>query len=477
MILTAPAPPGLASATFSGKVPSGLLSFSVLVTDHGNTAINCTGNYQFNFRSTSGGWGDVHVNTVEAVHYNFQSAGEFTVLRGDGFEIQGRQIPVATTSVPGADPYTGLATCVAIYSAVAASVGRHRVTYEPEVTLESNVGGVSHASRMQLRVDGVPTELGPEGRTVGPDLPPITTTHDSLHNPVQSISARIIKSPAGDGIEIHYSDGTLLVVTPAWWPGQQQWYLNVNVYGTTATKGIFGKLADKSWLPALPDGTSLGPKPTSLDERYVELYDRFANAWRVKGSASLFDYAPGTTTATFTIPEWPRKNPESCTISNSGQPPAHPGDVRVAEKLCSPITDKDMRADCVFDVSVTGHPGFAQTYLLTQNLRPDLTETKVRSDDDESKQGKPVTFVATVAQKLPRGFSIPGGSVQFVLDGKDVGKPLSLDAKGKALWRTSSLPVGRHEIVAKYIPTGWGGPFLPSTSPARKHRVENRGDD
>ena len=35
----------------------------------------------------------------------------------------------------------------------------------------------------------------------------------------------------------------MLIVTPAFWPDQQKWYLNVNVYGTTATEGIFGKLA------------------------------------------------------------------------------------------------------------------------------------------------------------------------------------------------------------------------------------------
>jgi hypothetical protein len=323
--------------------------------------------------------------TVDGTHYDFQSAGEFTVLRGDKIEVQARQTPVATAFIPGKTPYTGLQTCVSLYSAVAARVGKHRVTYEP------NIKGVPDPTGLQLRVDGVLTELRSQGINLGSD-------------------GRIIKPWAGEGsIEIDYSGGTQLVVVPAYWPDQQKWYLNVNVYGTTATKGTFGQLAvaselGKSWLPALPDGTSLGPKPTSLHERYVELYDRFANAWRVKDSTSLFDYAPGTTTATFTLPQWPRENPESCAIPE--QPSARPVDVRVAERLCSPITDKDMKTDCIFDVSVTGHKGFARTYLLTQKLRPDLTETNVRSDEDESKQGKPVTFVATVWHK-----SCPGARV------------------------------------------------------------------
>jgi hypothetical protein len=300
---------------------------------------------------TSGGWGDPHITTVDGVHYDFQSAGEFTALRsdgqsagestaprGDGLEIQTRQTGIATTFLPAANPYTGLATCVALYSAVAARVGKHRVSYEP------NISGVPDPSGLQLRVDGVLTTLGPQG--IDLDGSPI--------------SGRIVQPWGGDGIEIDYSDGTQLVVTPAWWPDQQKWYLNVNVYGATADKAIFGKLARDSWLPALPNGTSLGPKPDSLHQRYLDLYGKFADAWRVTDATSLFDYAPGTSTGTFTLAGWPRENPQSCAIE--GEPSAGPPvDVGVAEKACSAVVDNNMRADCVFDVSVTGFTGFANT--------------------------------------------------------------------------------------------------------------------
>src|SRR5262249_34384161 len=142
------------------------------------------------------------------------------------------------------------------------------------------------------------------------------------------------------------------------------------VYDTAATMGIFGKLAKDSWLPVLPDGTSLGPKPDALHQRYVDLYGKFADAWRVTDATSLFDYAPGTSTATFTRRDWPGENPQSCAIE--GEPSAGPPvDVGVAQKQCSAITDNNMKADCVFDVSVTGHTAFAQTYQLTQQLQPD----------------------------------------------------------------------------------------------------------
>jgi lysyl endopeptidase len=56
--------------------------------------------------------------------------------------------------------------------------------------------------------------------------------------------------------------------------------------------------------------------PATLHDRYVTLYDKFAKSWRVTKSNSLFDYAPGTSTATFTNLAWPVENAKTCTIPN-----------------------------------------------------------------------------------------------------------------------------------------------------------------
>jgi Bacterial Ig-like domain (group 3) len=416
--------------------------------------------YQISVTASGGGWGDPHLTTVDGVHYDFQSAGEFTALRGNGLEIQTRQTPVATTFLPGANAYTGLRTCVAIYSAVAARVGTHRVSYEP------NINGVPDPSGLQLRVDGALTTLGPGGIDLGGGSNPQSPNRGAA----SQSPGRIVQTPIGGGIEIDYADGTQLVVTPAWWADQQKWYLNVNVYGTTATEGIFGQLTNRSWLPALPDGSSLGPKPDSLHQRYIDLYEKFTAAWRVKDSTSLFDYAPGTSTGNFTLAEWPRENPQSCAIE--GQPSAGPPlDVGAAERSCSAITDNNMKADCVFDVSVTGFTGFAQTYQFTQRLDPQATETTLKADKDPSAEGESVAFTAMVAQKAARGGAAPAGTAQFILDGGQIGNPIALDTNGRALWNTASLQVGQHQIAAKYIPAGWGGLFLASTSPQVSHTV------
>ncbi len=285
--------------------------------------------------------GDPHIITVDGIHYDFQGSGEFVALRGSGgLQIQTRQTAVATTFNPGPNPYTGLATCVSLNTAVAALVGSHRVTFEP------NLSGVPDPSGLQLRIDGVLTTMGKSGLSF-------------------RSGGRVVPS-AGGGIEIDFPDGTALIVTPTWWASQGKWFLNVGVLHTPDSEGIMGAIVQGSWLPALPDGTSLGPMPASLHQRYLDLNQRFAGAWRVTDQTSLFDYAPGTSTATFILPGWPWENPP-CNIP--GYLPVTPLDQRTAESLCSPIDDRNMRANCVFDVMVLGDPSFAQAYALARRAR------------------------------------------------------------------------------------------------------------
>jgi lysyl endopeptidase len=138
-----------------------------------------------------------------------------------------------------------------------------------------------------------------------------------------------------------------------------------------AESGLMSAFATGSWLPALPNGASVGPMPSTLHDRFVTLYDTFANAWRVNGSDSLFDYAPKTSTSTFTNTAWPVENAKTCTIPN--QTPAQPVSAAVARNACKSISDKALYASCVFDVQATGVSGFADTYRFTENVHEALT--------------------------------------------------------------------------------------------------------
>jgi subtilisin family serine protease len=387
--------------------------------------------------------GDPHFVTVEGIPYDFQGAGEFTVLRdGNGLEIQTRQSPV-TTQPPIANAYTGLATCVSLNTAVAARVGKRRVTYEPNFDRPGDPNGP------QLRIDGVLTTLGPLGIDLGQ-------------------GGRVTKSPIQPGIEIDFADGTsMTAVSYQWGPPHNRPFLNVSVSHTTATQGIMGALASGSWLPALPDGSSLGPKPAALPQRYSDLYGKFANGWRVTNTTSLFDYAPGTSTATFTAASWPPENPP-CVVPES--PAAKPVDQKIAERLCREVTDKNSNANCVFDVGITGEPGFAKLYLTSQQIKAGGTRTTLTDNKDRTLLGEQVIFVATVALKASGSKGVPAGSVQFTLDGEKTGEPVKLDRRGQATWKTSRLEVGDHKVAAIYIPAK-DSVFLTSSSAENPHAV------
>jgi hypothetical protein len=394
--------------------------------------------------------GDPHITTADGAHYDFQSAGEFVSLRdSDGSEIQTRQAPVSTTFI-GTDGYDGLTTCVSLNTAVAARVGQHRVTYEPDLT------GVPDPNGLQLRIDGALTALGSQGKDLGG-------------------GGRVFKSPTGGNLEIDFPDGKTLFVTPAWWASQSKWYLNVDVThlgivsggGGASPGGIAGPLANGSWLPALPGGASLGPMPGPLQDRYVALYRKFADAWRVTDKDSLFDYAPGASTETFTMRDWPLEHPP-CVVPNTK--PVEPASEAVAEAACRRVWDKNMHSNCVFDVRATGNVGFAKTYLDTQRVLADSTSTSLTDDPHRSQAGEWVTFTAFVAPNSTTATGTPSGTVQFAVDGSTAGEPVTVDARGRATWETSRLKVGTHRVTASYVP-GADSTFLPSTSVETLHVV------
>jgi hypothetical protein len=379
--------------------------------------------------------GDPHIRTVDGINYDFQTAGEFIALRSaDGFEVQTRQTAIPTTFFPGPNPYTGLATCVSINSAVAARVGAHRVTFQPRLDGEPDPSG------MELRVDGVLTALIDAGVRL-------------------SRGGRVIRSAVG-GLEIAFPNGALLTATPAFWSSQGKWYLNVNVIEAEAYEGIMGAISPGGWLPALPDGTSTGSKPASLSQRYDVLNRKFADAWRVTKATSLFDYAPGTSTADFTLAGWPKVSPP-CDLPQ--QNPAEPASRPVAEEACRNLVDDNRRQNCVFDVEVTGETGFARTYLLTERLERWGTTTILSVRIPPGQDSRPLGFVATVAPRWPDTKNALAGAVHFYLHGSPVGEPVRLDETGRAVWEPQMFDWQNYRVSARYVPASQSS-FLTSTS-------------
>jgi lysyl endopeptidase len=404
--------------------------------------------------------GDPHIKTADGVHYDFQGAGEYVALReADGSEIQTRQTPVATTFFPGPNPYTGIATCVSLNTAVAARVNDHRVTIQP------NISGVPDPSGMQVRIDGTLQNVGPGGLSLGP-------------------GGRILKSVSA-AYEVEFPNGTQLFVTPLFWSSQGKWYLNVDTYRGSSTRsmggmssgasgsragGLMGPIAPGSWLPALSDGTTVGPKAATVPQRYDQLYHKFGDSWRVKQADSLFDYSAGTSTATFTMKSWPLTQPP-CVVPHNE--PAKPLDIATAEKYCAEVTDRQMKANCIFDVRVTGEPGFAKLYMTTQKINAGVTTTAVTDMRNPTRVDEAAVFVATVALRTSSSKGASTGVLQFTLDGHNATDPIKLDG-AHATWRTSALKPGRHTIGAAYTPAA-GSPYLGSRSVDVVHVVGGGG--
>ena len=294
--------------------------------------------------------GDPHLTTVNGINYDFQSAGEFTSLRNAdaGFELQTRQTPVVTSFVPGTNPYTGLQSCVSLNTAAALRVGKRRISYQPG----------KGDQRMEIRIDGKQVSLPAGGISLG-------------------AGSSIASAAAGGGIDVKSADGTHVLITPNFWSSQGYWYLNVDVLKTPALEGTMGYIMAGNWLPLGPNGATFGPKPAALLARWTLLNQSFANAWRVTSANSLFDYAAGTSPATYADPAWPAKPGEGCSASPgapsipaAGRPSIRPLDRQKAAEICRPaIKDKALFDACVFDAMVMGDAGVGEAYKRTLAAR------------------------------------------------------------------------------------------------------------
>lgn len=411
--------------------------------------------------------GDPHLRTENGVAYDFQGAGEFILLRDpNGLEIQTRQTPVVSASRPTIpDPHTGLASCVSLNTAVAVRLGQHRVSYQPKW------GGVPtpSPSSLELRVDGKLVTLAPSGLAY-PD------------------GSSIIPTASPGGLMITFPDKSVLQVTPGWWPVYSTWYLNLDVArpkdrstcacqqpGKFARGGLLGAIPAGGWLPALPDGSSMGAKPSNPHDVYVALYQKFANAWRVNTRSSLFDYAPGTSTASFTTRNWPLEQGACAIPKTLPAPPANldpPVTEAVATNACRDVTDPAARRFCIFDVSVTGNLDFAKTYVASQKDRAGLTKVTLTSAQDTTLELTPATFTVTVTS-LAGAKSPPAGQVHIWGDGYQVQPPLKLDAKGQATWTNNQIKPGVHSFMVTYEPAAGSG-FVGSSSQPVGHTVQKK---
>jgi hypothetical protein len=161
------------------------------------------------------------------------------------------------------------------------------------------------------------------------------------------------------GYELDLPDGTKM-----WALSIGSWGINLLVLPSAALRssgvGLLAKVPLNAGyrVPAMPDG-SVFKVPLDRHEKYHDLYEVLAPAWRVTIATSLFDYATGKTTDSFTVKGFP---PEVVPQTIADLDPAA---VATARTACAVITDPELADQCAYDTVVTSSTEYVTLYSVT----------------------------------------------------------------------------------------------------------------
>jgi len=252
-----------------------------------------------------GTYNDPHLNTLDGVGYDFQTVGEFTLVKSttDDFEIQTRQQPWNNSTSASAN--TGIAI---------KSGGQIISLYANQTN--------------PLLINGTAVTL-PEG---------------GLYAVGQNLIIR-----QGSQYQIFTANNDLIQVN------NRGTWLNINIGLADNRKGkvigLLGNFNDnRNDEFALRDGTVIGG--TISDTR---LYGDYAASWRITQANSLFTYATGQSTTTFTDLAFPNSIITAATLT--------PEQRAAAEQIArdAGITDPDVLEDVILDIFLSnGNTTFIQ---------------------------------------------------------------------------------------------------------------------
>ncbi len=259
-------------------------------------------------RLKGGTYNDPHIQTLDGLGYDFQTVGEFTLVKSttDDFEIQTRQQPWNNSTSASAN------TAISIQS------GGQRIAIYANQT-------------NPLLINGTAVTL-PEG---------------GLYAVGQNLIIR-----EGSEYSIVTANNDLILVN------NRGTWLNINL-GLADNRqgkvvGLLGNFNDnRNDDFALRNGTAIGGTITNQ-----RLYGDYAASWRINQATSLFDYASGQTTATFTDLSFPSNIITAATLT--------PEQRAAAEQIArnAGITDPDVLEDVILDIFVSnGNTEFIQGAL------------------------------------------------------------------------------------------------------------------
>jgi hypothetical protein len=317
-------------------------------------------------KSSNSVFGDPHLATTDGLLYDLQQVGEFTAFRSA--DSTAPRVQIRTTPVHKAK-------VASLVAGVAAGSGDQRiafVTKDGALTITHSIGNNSETITID---EGAQRDLG-AGLT---------------------LAAAAASDSTGRAYTVRWFEGSELRVNDAGWWGLRVAFEPSAPAKEAQPRGLLGNFnGDPADDLTRPDGRRVPP-----DASPATIRSDFGDAWRISQEDSLFPYAAGESTTTFTDRSFPVGEPQ---LGNTDQ-------ARTICQQAGPMPAELLTA-CVLDVAVTGNPVLAdETVVVARDVAIKAVAGQQQSNAADFGAGHTVGGTVGNAEQVVLQFSAHAGDV------------------------------------------------------------------